>query len=488
METNPVAWQFLASEARPPVVRDIRSDLQLFFDEWLIDGMAGARLKLHPPIEREVVMEYNKPWEGETSGVGVTVFKDGPKYRMWYASGNDHTDDDGKKGKGKKPKLRVRWSGYAESTDAVHWERPELGLIEFEGSKANNLMMNADMGWNLSPFIDGHPEPRYPGNYKALVRLSRDERYDMKALLRGYTSDDGVHWSMIDKDPLIEAPPGYMPRFDSPMSVFWDSRRAMYVAYMRGVVPPGKTRTIRRSVSTDFRNWSVPEEIDLGDSPTEELYMSAATPYFRAPGVYVSFPKRYAAKRTPQPGAQSKGVSETCFMASRDGVSFRRYFMEAIIKPGPDIMNWYKHNTMVATGILETGPAEISLYAVEYHGSPAVRLRRYTARTDGFTSAGTGYGGGEMMTKPFTFEGDTLVINYSTSVVGSMRAELQDREGRAVEGFKLEDCEEIYGDEIERVVKWKGGTLSDFQHQPVRLRFAMSKETDLYSIRFRNAT
>ena len=33
--------------------------------------------------------------------------------------------------------------GYCESTDGVHWEKPELGLVDFNGSQANNIVMAA---------------------------------------------------------------------------------------------------------------------------------------------------------------------------------------------------------------------------------------------------------------------------------------------------------------------------------------------------------
>ena len=31
---------------------------------------------------------------------------------------------------------------YAESDDGIHWRKPNLGLCEFQGSKANNIMMD----------------------------------------------------------------------------------------------------------------------------------------------------------------------------------------------------------------------------------------------------------------------------------------------------------------------------------------------------------
>ena len=367
----------------------------------------------------------------------------------------------------------------------IGWRRPNLGIVDFQGSTDNNLLMEAESGWNLCIFIDGHPDPRYPQRYKGISRTG--DKTDGRATLRAFTSDDAVHWERLDKDPLIIAPAGYMPVFDSPISTFWDEQRGHYVAYFRGLVPPG-LRAIRRSISTDFHNWSTPEFIDLGDSPTEQLYMSACTPYFRAPHVYLMFPNRYVRERTVSEGAVRNGIAETCFMASHDGVHFIRTFMEAFIRPGPDERNWHKHAMMVGTGVHPSGPTELSLYYVENHGHQSVRLRRATLRTDGFVSVSSGYAGGEMVTRPFTFAGDELVINCATSVVGTLRVEIQDHAGRPIQGYALGDCEPFFGDEIERTVRWRGGSdVTSSAQQPVRLRFALGKEVDLYSFQFRPA-
>ena len=90
-----------------------------------------------------------------------------------------------------------------------------------------------------------------------------------------------------------------------------------------------------------------------------------------------------------------------------------------------------------------------------------------------------------MVTKPLIFSGSELVINYSTSAAGSVRIEIQDAEGKPLPGFGMEDATEIYGDDVERVVPWKGGaSLAALAGKPVRLRFVL-KDADLYSLRFK---
>jgi hypothetical protein len=113
-----------------------------------------------------------------------------------------------------------------------------------------------------------------------------------------------------------------------------------------------------------------------------------------------------------------------------------------------------------------------------------VHIRRMVMREDGFVAIHAGCPGGEITTKPFTFKGRALVLNYATSAAGSISIEVQDDGGRPLPGFELANSVEMYGDELDRKAVWKGEPdLGSLAGKPVRLRFAM-KDADLYSIRF----
>ena len=95
------------------------------------------------------------------------------------------------------------------------------------------------------------------------------------------------------------------------------------------------------------------------------------------------------------------------------------------------------------------------------------------------------YAGGEFTTRPIRFKGKELVINYATSAVGSVRVEIRGEDGKPLPGFNLRSCPQIFGDELEHIVSWKGGSdVSQLEGKPIRLRFVM-KDADLYSVRFR---
>ena len=73
----------------------------------------------------------------------------------------------------------------------------------------------------------------------------------------------------------------------------------------------------------------------------------------------------------------------------------------------------------------------------------------------------------------------------SNDAAGSIRVEAQDALGSVIGGLTLEDSTEIFGDDLEHVVPWKGGrTVGEVSGQPIRIRIAM-KDADLYSFRFR---
>ena len=106
-------------------------------------------------------------------------------------------------------------------------------------------------------------------------------------------------------------------------------------------------------------------------------------------------------------------------------------------------------------------------------------------RLDGFVSVNGSYEGGELLSKSFRFSGGELEINYESSAAGEFRVELLDLNGDPILGYALDDCLPIFGNEIDRVVKWKDGSdVSALAGKAVKLRIALN-DADLYSFRFR---
>ncbi|MEZ6076563.1 MAG: hypothetical protein R3C56_13160 [Pirellulaceae bacterium] len=128
---------------------------------------------------------------------------------------------------------------------------------------------------------------------------------------------------------------------------------------------------------------------------------------------------------------------------------------------------------------LAGAPDDISLYATEgYWRERSTGVRRYTLRQDGFVSAWASSQGGSLLTKPLIFEGARLELNFATSAVGSIRVEIQDEEGKPMDGFAAADCPEIFGDTISRPLAGKTTRICQrLSGKPVRLRFASKTQT-----------
>jgi hypothetical protein len=476
-----------AASAAEPI--RIGSRRELFVDDCLIENLRGARLRLHRPTPREVSLERNKPWEGNVSGY-TTVFTDGALYRMYYRG----TDTIYTQGKVTSPHREVVC--YAESRDGIDWTRPELGLVEFEGSKQNNILWDGPGSHNFTPFRDTRPDCPPEARYKAFGSGGGAKRHGLYA----FRSADGIHWEMLSEEPVIAK-----GAFDSQNVGFRDAERGEYRAYVRDF---RDGRDIRTCTSSDFVHWSEPVFVSYQPGRVSQLYTNGVIPYYRAPHIFLGFPTRYvdrgwtpSVEQLPQPeyrrlvasSSRRSGtaVTDGMFMASRDGLHFR-VWPESFIRPGLRTRDaWFYGDNYQNWGLVETAssipgaPDEISVYVSEAGRQVGGnRLRRFTIRVDGFVSVEAPLSGGELLTRPLVFEGRELEINFSTSAAGSVRVELQHADGTPVEGLTLAECPEIFGDALGRVVGWAGGSdLGKLAGTPVRLRFVL-QDADLYSFRF----
>ncbi len=364
----------------------------LFWDmEHISDFSGDAKLTLHHPDFREIVMVHDAPWEGNVCCYH-TVLHDGDKYRMYYRGMSWGLE-------GYTPH---EVTCYAESDDGIHWTKPPLGLCEYNGSKDNNIiLMNDEACHNFTPCIDTNPACPPEQHYKALGGVSKG--------LYLFYSADGIHWTKAQPEPVFTK-----GLFDSQNGMFYDSIRQCYTCYSRLVAELNggrKGRAIQRCISQDAIHWSEPETLDYGeDAPGMELYTNAIHPYVNNPNVLIGLPKRFKGDRASvydlYSGGGIPGISDGVFMSSRDGLHFRRW-EEAFVRPGIQHERWINRNNMSAQGVVLTKadlggtPPVLTIYSTEgYYSNQPNRLRRLTLRQDGFVSVQAPYSGGAFTTKP----------------------------------------------------------------------------------------
>ena len=480
---------------------------ELFVDNAVIGKTSGdLRLTLHRPERKEIVLTLDKPWEGNASAFQSVLFIDG-KYRMYYR-GIHYVKNMGVSDTSLPDHPWVLC--YAESSDGIHWERPNLGICEFQKTRENNIILDPAMvkavggdPAHTSVFYDTNPacppDQRYKINLTSFAKRPVPGMYIM-------ASADGIRFRLLSDKPSVTG-----GAFDSQNLIFWDPVAKKYRAYYRNF--RDGIRDIMTSASEDILNFPPGKQVSREQGKDDALYTNQMQPYHRAPHILLGFPLRYTDRgvkswewpamsalpglanrksRSAKEGRFGTAVTDAVLLASRDGETVRLW-EESFMRPGPrQKKSWVYGDNFIFWGLVETAshlgdaPNEISFYSTEsYWEGDATEVRRSTLRLDGFVSAQAPVSGGELVTKSVIFAGNSLSLNFETGGPGELKVELQNEDGTPVPGYTLAECYPIFGDHLDFSVSWKrkGTDVSTLAGKPVRLRFTL-KDADLYAFRF----
>jgi len=455
--TDYVRYGEITFDGPPPLETvDIGSRRELFVDHLLIASMSNATHVLQTPTDEGVVFRFDRPWEGMASAY-VTMFQDGPLYRMYYRGQPTENAGDSR-------------TCYAESTNGIDWVRPNLGLHEVYGSTSNNVILtDAARKDSFAPFLDTNPEALPAERYKATASGTGN--------LAGYSSPDGIHWTNTYGTIMS----GF--EYDSLNVAFYSAVEGQYVCYFRDWYPnSGGTRRIRRAVSSNFSTFTDEGLMDYryydGQSHGyEHHYVNGTHPYMRAPHHYIALAARFIDSYTE---------SYPLFMTTRPAsLVYDRLFPDRYFDPAEEIGPQVARSNFPVENSVRTGPREMSFYVDHKYRTTDNHLRRYSLRLDGFVAISVTNGTGEMITRPLAFEGHELCLNYRARSNGSVRVELRDAGGTPLNGYALADAVPMGGDEIDGVASWSGGgsSVAPLSGTPVVLRFVM-EDADLFAVQF----
>ena len=475
----------------------------LFFDDRDIESAENVTLTMNPPVKCGPCLHVEKPWEKGARGLCVVEWQG--EYRFYY-----HVS----------PWKGCKCLAFVVSKDGVTWERPKLGLVEFRGSKANNLV---DMGANKQNEGNIFVDPSAP----------EDQRFK----LVGHSQYEGGMYMMYSPDGLSfkRHPENLLPFIlDNHNTSFYDERIGKYVIYSRGwprsrsVFPLQGSRSVIR-IETDnlFRplswdkdapdlwplskkweglghedmrrvNLELPTVLgpDDLDPPEADIYQLAGVHYL--PDAYLGFPSLYYHHPWAPEGFVNDGYLDLQFASSRDGISWQRDFRGSYVRL--DLPDGYCTKMMhMMVGIVPCGH-RISQYYIggRYsHGEGRITgdtkvkrpkvpnapiIHRAEQRMDGFVSADSAYTGGMLVTKPFEIRSKQLKLNIDTSASGVAWAALLNRNGNEIRGFGLGDCDFIQTNDTQHVVTWKKqDDLSKLVGKKVRL-LLKSRSAKLFAV------
>jgi hypothetical protein len=470
---------------------DIADRKQLLIDDSLLTRYDGLRFAMHPPVKRGPVILPELPSEiGRIGFYGSVADVDGT-LMMWYWAQTPYRDGHWTKG-----------LALATSTDGRTWTKPVLGLVEREGSKANNLV--PAFGDTVSVNPGGPKSERF-----VLLRPQGFADRENGGLYVSF-SPDGIHWR-AHPDRLLPFVP------DTQNQVRYEQGIGKWVAYVRTWHPDRRVGRIeiedlkapwphrengepRLLWGTDHA--TVPsteiEEVfacdpDL-DGKTADVYTPVAVEYPWADGVHLMFPSIYQHYPNPKQGGRyaNDGVLDIHLATSRDGRRWQRPSSRPYLPMGVEGSADSRMLYMFA-GIARRGDRILHYYCGyrSTHGAHpkgdmdpgAICLAEQ--RLDGFVSLQAGVEGGEMETKPITFAGDRLELNLTTAATGDCRVELADAAGIPIPGFTYEDCRPLRGNGVALSVVWAGQeSLRSVAGRAVRVRVRLTN-ADLYAFQFR---
>ncbi len=457
---------------------------QLFIDEKFLDESCQVQIVMNRPVKEGVVLECDRPWEDFRLTSYFTVVQDGDLCRMYYSCFSKdqwHTPDSWDK---------HAYLCYAESHDGINWEKPDLGIVEFEGSRKNNIIMRSVVDGTV--FIDPNAPPER--RYKLLSTVGPH-----KGGLRVSYSPDGVHFTMPEQ-PVVNWNP------DSQQNAFWDRNLGKYVAYLRGRPEMGiqpKNRLVMRVELGDIeKKWDAKPEIvlqtDAVDPQNVDFYTNACVCYSWADDAYFMFPALYK-HFLPEMG--NDGLLDTSLAISRDGIHWQRPDRSPYISMGLTD-EWDANFLMMGVGMVRQGNRIYQYYNgvdLTHGGTRGMtdeeraqwrrwgKIGRVVQRLDGFCSADADYNAGWLITPPIIFKGSRLRLNLNTSAAGSVKVAILDLEKRSFPGYSFDDCDEVMTNDVAHEMTWRGNPdISQLEGQPVRLFFLMNS-TKLYAFQFQHA-
>src|SRR5579863_10090644 len=239
---------------------------QLFLDDFVVGRQRNVQRRLHRPIRSSAhpVVCADQLWERGVAGVdiagGTVLFdREDHMFKMWYRT-NQAFLEEAPDGSFREATGAAYLACYAVSRDGVKWEKPNLGLTEFQGSRQNNILPPGKGGRSFvrrPNLIKDYAEPDPQKRYK-MVYL--DEIEEGFVLVTAYSAD-GINWVMAADPPTVFR----RPVIPNGVLFGWDPKLNQYVLYHRNATMTAADvdgrqvrsdlRRVVRSASSDFSTW-----------------------------------------------------------------------------------------------------------------------------------------------------------------------------------------------------------------------------------------
>ncbi|HEY3900938.1 MAG TPA: hypothetical protein VGM54_20170 [Chthoniobacter sp.] len=472
----------------PPAVIPIDLGRQLFVDDFLIEKTSLHRVFHHaekyegnPILKPETPEEIHGVYTHMKSEPTATAcpFDDGVffdptdhLFKMWYMGGF------------------WRQTCLATSEDGLHWKRPSLDVLP--GTNVVIPYQQDVYRDAFSPWLDWNatkPDERWKAFFYARTLLPGDTKRHGASWL--YTSPDGIHWNPRDK---------FTANVGDNTTIFYNPFRKKWAMSVReSVRERGRARfyfetenffDLAKMKKEDEVFWSGADRLD----PPDPQIQSNTQLYCLSPIAYESIMLgAFAIHYGPENDVCQKGkfpkLTEIELGYSRDGFHFSRPDRTSFIAATKREGDWDRGYLRPIGSVCTIVGDRLFFYYCGFSGIAPDGQKYFYAggsthvaflRRDGFASMDADVSGGELVTRPVTFQGAHAFVN-AAAAKGELRAEIFGEDGKPIGPFTAENCVAIHGDKTLQELTWKGADdLSALRGRPVRFRFTL-KGASLYA-------
>ena len=487
----------------------------LFFDMREIEGLYNLELlveqaekhPLNPLFPFGDMSEWDSGRASPWGGRSVIYDEEESLFKMWYGG-----TDAG-------PREKCINTGYAVSHDGIAWEKLHLNLVEWGGSKRNNI---------CAPFkgavIKDRDEPDPARRYKMFVKKPPDVADKMAIAY----SPDGLHWGDM---AYLDLGPWGGTRFDIVLLLKDDQDpdpRRRYKMIWQNRMPPNKRIDLVRFAGARPPEPETVRAKSLAYGPDETTWTPSPDNPILSPDqgleqenhflMYIPYQGQYVMLyecgwyHPDGRGRFGTYTADIRLAHSRDGEHFDRILPDqiaiprgrhgewddqflvisdkAVIRDGTIYLYYSGQNRSWTSWPPDNSPEE-SVYATGTMrpSQPGVA----TLKLDRFSGLGTcdGERPGCALTKSFDLTKlKNTVLNVNLSRGQPYRSwgkvEILDGAGKIIPGFSRDDCRVLADDAIRLPVSWAGGSLRDVSESEIRLRFWLCGPARLHSFCFKS--
>ncbi len=462
--------------ATPKVTENLIGPWQLFVDDHLIATQKNVVRRYHQfrkhPASPMIVVD--QPWENNVVNcTAVIPDEEGTGFRMYYYCWKQD-----------KKKYPTHFMCYAVSKDGLKWDKPKLGLAEWEGSKDNNMIPNCPHAVMRTPWAQDS-QKRFQG---------------VGGMYYAYSSPDGIQWKRQSEEKIVSGGDTSHFYYDPNTKLFRCTVKGGGTDRLSGDVTGLRRRTVGYAETTDLTKFPelrmvmAPDDYDdlWCKQDTVQRTHFYACPVLPYQTMYLGFLQIY---RAAEPEGYFHGPLWLELVSSRDGFHWLREEVDTSVQhpyalyetSRPPLLplgkfRQFDDGMVIAPTPLLVGD-ELWIYYTGYEElhdllpyKSAIGLA--TLRKDGFASLDADEVPGEIVTKRFADANGQMLVNFN-SRGGSLKVEVLDADGNVIPGYGRDDCENLKGESVRQPVTWKSkkGLPAG---APVRFRFLLD-HARLYS-------